>query len=466
MKDAEILIAQETLLKLEQYKQKLQTEGLKEVGAYFKAQLQSVGPIERLSTRDFLFLLLASKKPQIFAESAVTHTIADWSPIEASILGDITINMRVTMYNDGQHHRAYINHEPPLTGAALAYVPGALLISSSPDYQEVVTGNQLKQEQLTALYQRRLLPQLVHINEQAQRAGKKAVITMPGIGTGCFAGHFQGGVIKAAFRDALKAVLTNHASALPAIDVVHYDAFSGDERSNDRAGHIQFRVRASRTAKTTSQLEFPSGTSSATHLLTSFVAWDHFSFPGNDYWAGSRATDDGVKGASTDTMFKITGIAGGYDSHSGEYKPPEGYLNWSQVASKEGVSLNAPVFVVDKAGQYTELDAGVPISDSVSAQSTVSPAPNNSSICSSLKRVAELQDKTPSSDHIFYLNGLSTLMVAGGVGMLVAAVVLSNAWLLLAGVVSIGTGVAIYGLFGESADKREEVSANIVHHSV
>ena len=44
------------------------------------------------------------------------------------------------------------------------------------------------------------------------------------------------------------------------------------------------------------------------------VAWDHVSWPGNDFYIGARATDDGVKAAATDVMFKMTGIEGSYDS--------------------------------------------------------------------------------------------------------------------------------------------------------
>ena len=44
--------------------------------------------------------------------------------------------------------------------------------------------------------------------------------------------------------------------------------------------------------------------------LYSMVAWDHVSRPGNDFFGGARATDDGVKAAATDSMRTLTGIAG------------------------------------------------------------------------------------------------------------------------------------------------------------
>ena len=52
-------------------------------------------------------------------------------------------------------------------------------------------------------------------------------------------------------------------------------------------------------------------------ILFSIVAWDHVSWPGNDYFGGSRSTDDGVKAAATDSMAVLTGIEGHYDPHRG-----------------------------------------------------------------------------------------------------------------------------------------------------
>jgi len=65
--------------------------------------------------------------------------------------------------------------------------------------------------------------------------------------------------------------------------------------------------------------------------LFSFVAWDHISWPGNDFYIGSRATDDGVKAAATDSMFVITGIEGQYNSITNKYDPPKNYKYWEEV---------------------------------------------------------------------------------------------------------------------------------------
>jgi hypothetical protein len=65
--------------------------------------------------------------------------------------------------------------------------------------------------------------------------------------------------------------------------------------------------------------------------LYSLVAWDHVSWPGNDFFSDSRATDDGVKAAATNSMSVLTGVQGRYDSGHGRYQPPHPYRNWEAV---------------------------------------------------------------------------------------------------------------------------------------
>jgi hypothetical protein len=71
---------------------------------------------------------------------------------------------------------------------------------------------------------------------------------------------------------------------------------------------------------------------SACHLY-SLVAWDHLSWPGNDFFIDARATDDGVKAAATNSMAVLTGVEGLYDSKQGKYRPPAPYRNWAAVVS-------------------------------------------------------------------------------------------------------------------------------------
>jgi hypothetical protein len=65
--------------------------------------------------------------------------------------------------------------------------------------------------------------------------------------------------------------------------------------------------------------------------LYSIVAWDHVAWPGNDFFVGSRVTDDGVKAAATSSMSVLTGVKGEYDPTRGKYQPPQPYVNWEAV---------------------------------------------------------------------------------------------------------------------------------------
>ena len=73
--------------------------------------------------------------------------------------------------------------------------------------------------------------------------------------------------------------------------------------------------------------------------LSSIVAWDHVSWPGNDFFGGCHCTDDGVKAAATDSMAVLTGVEGHYDSTRGAYMPPATYRTWADVVEANGLRL-------------------------------------------------------------------------------------------------------------------------------
>ncbi|MBL7480615.1 hypothetical protein [Legionella bononiensis] len=357
MASGEILISEITLKKIKEYHQFLCTQGIEEAGAYLKKQLKSsLFPIEEMDLGTFTQFIIQSKIPKIFAESGVYHDKRDWTLQEESILGDIGIHMPVSFFNDGGHY-SYKKHSTPIS-ANLAYIPGALLRSdlsnTSADLQEVIVDGQFNQQRFNELYERRLLPLLLNINSQAKNEGKLAAVTFPGIGTGQFAGQYVD-IIKEAFRTALEYVLEKNEVQLTHIDIIHYDPYNGDEAQAKSIGHIDYRVSPSSIEATTGQLEYPKGSSAQTHTLTSFVAWDQFSWPGNDFWPGSRATDDGVKAASTDTMAVITGVQGVYNPKNGSYEPPQGYSNWQALAKAKNIHFSGAVYVVSNDGQKIAL---------------------------------------------------------------------------------------------------------------
>jgi hypothetical protein len=70
------------------------------------------------------------------------------------------------------------------------------------------------------------------------------------------------------------------------------------------------------------------------------VAWDHVSWPGNNYYLSARITDDGVKAAATDSMYGMTGIQGSYDPISNQYCPPAEFKDWNAVVLQKGIQLS------------------------------------------------------------------------------------------------------------------------------
>lgn len=355
---SEILISEQTLKKIKDYHKFLCLNGVNKVGAHFKKQLNSCDiALADMDLNTFATLMVQSKIPKVFAESAVYHDERDWTLQEESILGDISIDVPVTIFNDGGHFSSFKNHETPIS-AHLAYVPGALLRSDltgkTADIEEVIVNGKLNQDRLNDLYERRLLNQLLQINARAQSEGKLAAVTIPGIGTGQFAGAYIS-VIKEAFRVALEHVLNKHKDKLQQIDIVHYDPYEGDKENTSKIGHINYRVRPSKDVTTTGQLAYPEGSAAETHTLTSFVAWDQFSWPGNDYWPGDRTTDDGVKAASTDSMDVITGVQGTYNPNNGSYEPPKEYNNWQHLVKYKQLQFSSPIYVVSNNGKKAAL---------------------------------------------------------------------------------------------------------------
>ncbi len=197
-----------------------------------------------LSVDSFLEELINTKRPQIFAETAVSGDGSDWNQTELTLLGDIAIAVPVTVYDNGLHHHPHVYAEP--FSATLLYVPGALLRngrSHTPaDWHEVVTDGQIDAEAFYRLYERRLLPSFIYANDMAQSRNKQAFITIPGLGCGQFAGKFQG-QLGAELENVLSRFLQNHVASFPHIKAVYYDPYQECDNNRLEIGHLSFMVR-------------------------------------------------------------------------------------------------------------------------------------------------------------------------------------------------------------------------------
>ena len=188
-----ILVPEETRTRAADYLASLRS-GQSVAGNHLQECLSGMD-IATLTTTAFLDALINTKVPQIFAESAVAGDGSDWSPTELGILGDISIAVPVTVFDNGNHN-APVPHNPPFPGT-LVFTPGAILRNGKgrppADWAEVTLPNgQLCPEGYFRLYERRLLPVFKHVNDVAKARSRQALITIPGLGCGQFSGPSPG----------------------------------------------------------------------------------------------------------------------------------------------------------------------------------------------------------------------------------------------------------------------------------
>ncbi len=295
---------------------------------------------------ELLQALLDTKDPQYFAESQVYADGTDWTVEELSILGDVSVSVPVTVFDNGLHANPEI-HEPRFP-ATLLYVPGALLRNDTggpPADGAVLTDGALDADRYRALYERRLLPGLRAASDAAAGRGRQILVTIPGLGCGQFAGRLKG-TLGSHLQDALIEILSRHASELQGIRAVWFDPYNECADHREQIGHMSFLVRPLRASDNPHpQLCRPheyaeAGDDYSACDLVSVVAWDHVSWPGNDFYRGMRATDDGVKAAATDSMFAMTGVRGAYNRESNCYGQPQEYATWEQVVRRRNVRLS------------------------------------------------------------------------------------------------------------------------------
>ena len=180
-----ILIPDETRARLAGYLASLRS-GAVYAGERLKQNLRRSDPAA-LTEAAFLDVLINTKVPQIFAESAVAGDGSDWNLTELGILGDISIAVPVTVFDYG-NHTTPVAHTEPFPGT-LIFTPGALLQNGRgkipADLMEVTRPDgTLSPDGYFRLYERRLLPVFRHADACAAAQGKTALLTIPGLGCG------------------------------------------------------------------------------------------------------------------------------------------------------------------------------------------------------------------------------------------------------------------------------------------
>ncbi|XP_054283925.1 uncharacterized protein LOC129000884 [Macrosteles quadrilineatus] len=343
-----LLLSDQTAQLLAEYKMQILSNELKP-SFNLKVHLQNSKPLPELTNEEFLQLLLLTKKITCFAESEISGDGSDWNPTELRILGDVSVAMSAMAFDNGVwdvHEKTFKTHDPPVP-VKLIFTPGPLLHgsrfrSTTPDFDDISDHGQISQVRYNAVIERRLLPAFLYANETAKQEGRKALLVLPGLGCGQFAGKFHGKMGEH-LNQALQAILKKFD--FENIACVRFDPYSECVDFEQEIKYVKYRVRLNVGPLGKSQLchvrdyEETQGEFEGC-ILYKIVAWDHASLPGNDYFLGCRTTDDGVTAAATNSMELLTGVVGSY-SQPGYFMPPAGTGSWRTVASKNKTRLLA-----------------------------------------------------------------------------------------------------------------------------
>lgn len=340
-----IIISEETFKRIKEYQDAIAI-GQEIAGQRLQKILNNTFGRE-LSSAEFIECLLSTKQPRIFAESEIVCDGSDWTHKELSLLGDINVSMEAQIYDNGvwnPRDPSFIEYgmDSPLEGNLL-FTPGALLGTGpnfngiSPDLEEIIDEQgAIDQDKYNSLVERRMLPLFADVNCKAEAEDVPALVVLPGIGCGAFAGQYRG-QMGSFLQKALENILQNHGQNFDYIDCVYYDPFGECANDTKDIHGISFRTRPAIHNPGKPQLSEPQvfaepGEDFSYMRLYKIVAWDHVSLPGNDFFGNSRFTDDGVSAAASNSMKVLTGVNGQYIH--GAYRPPKGFDSWEDVAER------------------------------------------------------------------------------------------------------------------------------------
>lgn len=429
---------------------------------------QKIKNFNKCSPEELIVALMNTRKPRLFAEFEASIDGTDWNALEQEILSEVSfVTSNTCAFNDGNHdHTKVLNYEIPLP-VNFIYASGALLRSKNENSIELSTlltsTGDIDASKLYTLYETRILPGLIWQNKEAHNLGKRLVINIPGIGCGQFAGKYRD-KIRHCLPIVLREIFKNHANELDMIDEVIYDPYEplkgGDSFSGD-ASHIKLKCRPYQFLpydQRSNQLAYPkSGGVYDAYLLVKVVAWDPFSYPGNDIWGDSRTTDDGVSMASSDGIKALVNMGQfptcnlksfKYSQSSGIFYPEDDdgnniyHYDFATMYASDVRPEMCESIQVDQAS-FTAKSTGVEVREK-----------NNSS--------NSVVNTSKKKNYFFQLQIISGIIAVSGVAAIVIAFVLLNAADLNAfGLVveGVGFGLAGIGLYGMYRFK-EKPSAN------
>ena len=271
--------------------------------------------------------LLKIKEITFFAESDIKNNLTDQEMLNLWYLGDLCVSYNnVLIYDDGAHVSPKIHDQP--FNANLHFVPGLLLRN---DNKRELLDSDVLDENLNIIIDKfisRFYHKLYPIFKSIDLNDERSIITIPSIGCGQFSGEYHN--LQFYLYKAIKYILDIHK--FENINAIVFDGF-------DKVQSDEIIINGTKLISSPvvicdiQQLSLPSIWGYDDCKLNSIVAWDHGSWPGNDFYLHSRFTDDGVKAASSNIMTIITGVDGKYCRSTNRYLP-ENKQTWYDIAKQ------------------------------------------------------------------------------------------------------------------------------------
>ena len=238
---------------------------------------------------------------------------------------------QVWRQDSGHHHNP---HQASPLAVRLAFVSG-LILTNAPNISDNAPGLNLKEA-----YSGRFQALFAALDAWGNQHQKPVFVSIPGIGCGAFSGPYSG-----MLGAPLKAALGHAVFQLQLKWVRHiwFDPYSellDNKGSTYQIGpdtHLHLQPSYS-DSNPIASLQFERMTEKLqlqheNYLFAKVVAWDPLSWPGNDWWGASRATDDGVVAAATSLMSSLTQIPGYYNTEYNGWCPQSNpAATWRQSA--------------------------------------------------------------------------------------------------------------------------------------
>lgn len=278
--------------------------------------------------------LYLSKVPMVFAEKLKVedHLIykqnSSWSHEVASLLEGISPVIDCQQYHNGVFDyagNAYaINFDEPKP-VKLLYVAGVCFKGeygeSSEAYKKIVVDGNFQHRAYINEVKRRLLPLIQYI-DLTHQGDKKILLKVPGISCGVFAGDFKNGQVQKGLFMAIKEILSENVFqniGACVLDVYKKNTLLNNEegKHSEQINGIDFIAYESQVYNQgkipQQQIHIGSDASVYDEKFSDyesccFVAGDHFSLPGNDYYRGSPTTNDGNWANATDLVAQVIGV--------------------------------------------------------------------------------------------------------------------------------------------------------------